>query len=156
MEDMVDQKHCRKVWIKKSEIQKNNTMDFFLKFCQFVHSWPGREILNLKSKQKHFEVGWRSRKGGCWDCFLSQNDLMAFPSFNFIALLHKSVVNSSNCGPAVYLCATTFYICARFYFIFVRKLLSAICGAITRLISLHTSSGGSINATSMTMNISDL
>ena len=33
--------------------------NIFLKLCFLVHSWPGREILNLKSKQKHFEVGWK-------------------------------------------------------------------------------------------------
>ena len=122
-----------------------------------ICSWSRKAILKLKSKQKHFEVEWKSRKGAMLRLFSHPKRLDGLPlaSFNFIALLHKTVVNSGNCGPTVYLCATKFYICARFYFIFVRKLLSAICGAITGLISLHTSSG-SINATSMTMSISHL
>ena len=45
-----------------------------------ICSWSRKAILKLKSKQKHFEVGWKSRKGAMLRLFFTQNDLMAFPS----------------------------------------------------------------------------
>ena len=69
---------------------------------------------------------WGCSKGGkarCWDCFLGQNDLMALASFNFIALTHKTVVNSGTCGKFIfvpdyisYLCEILLYICPEITF----------------------------------------
>ena len=135
-------------------------MYYILLFANFFKKLTQKANLKLAEIKAETLCGWMEKEeSGDFEIVFPQKRLDGLPllaSFNFTAMLHKSVVNSSNCGPNVYLSVTTFYICARFYFIFVRKLLSAICGAITRLISLHTSSGGSINATSMTMSISDL
>ena len=95
----------------------------------------------------------KAGKARFWDCFLSQNDLIASTSQNPPQKC-RELKQSRHRSPTLYLCATTFHICVRFYFIFVRKLLSAICGAITRLISLHSSTG-SINATLMTRKVLD-
>ena len=69
---------------------------------------------------------WGCSKGGkarCWDCFLGQNDLMALASFNFIALTHKTVVNSGTCGKFIfvpdyisYLCEILLHICPEITF----------------------------------------
>ena len=69
---------------------------------------------------------WGCSKGGkarCWDCFLGQNDLMALASFNFIALTHKTVVNSGTCDKFIfvpdyisYLCEILLYICPEITF----------------------------------------